>query len=95
MEYEKNPIRFEEERIGDQFHVYGEIRRVEADRIKFAPKGFGSRGNRLECRFADPSELIDLSRKDNVTVVGTVESIERPHSRYPALHMVDCRLADK
>ena len=95
MEYEKNPIRFEKERIGNQFRVHGEIRRVEADRIKFAPKGFGSRGNRLECRFADSAELTGLSRKDKVTVVGIVESVERPHSRYPALHMVDCRLADK
>ena len=95
MEYEKNPIRFDKERIGDQFRVYGEIRRIEADRIKFSPRTFGSGGNRLECRFADPAELTGLSRKDKVTVVGTVESIERPHSRHPALHMTDCKLVNE
>ena len=95
MEYEKNPIRFDKERIGNQFRVYGEIYRIEADRIKFSSKGFWNAGNRLECRFADPAELTGLSRKDKVTVVGTVESVERPHSRYPALHMVDCRLTNE
>ena len=47
-----NPVRFGLERMGSQFHVYGEIRKIKADGLQF-DYGFMKEGNILECRFAD------------------------------------------
>ena len=93
-EYKKNPVRFGLERMGSQFRVYGEIRKIKADGIQF-DNGFMKEGNHLECRFADLMELVDLSRRDKVMVVGTIESVERPSLSSSVLHMVDCKLVGK
>ena len=91
-EYVSNPIRFELEHMYSQFRVRGKIRRIGVDSIRFS-RGFLRQGDHLECRFTDPTELVGLSRKDNVTVVGVIESVAHPSLTSPVLHMVDCMLA--
>ena len=93
-EYAQNPVRFGLARMGSQFHVHGKIQRITADGLRF-DNGFMKEGNHLECRFSYMDELVDLSRGDKVTVVGTVESIGRPSLSSRVLYMVDCELVGK
>ena len=93
-EYKQNPVRFGLARMGSQFHVYGKIQRITADGLRF-DNGFMKEGNHLECRFSYMDELVDLSRGDKVTVVGTVESLGRPGFSSLVLYMVNCELVDE
>ena len=49
-------------------------------------------GDYLECRFRDPNTPVLVNRYDKITVVGTVESIERLGRHDYVLHMVDCEM---
>ena len=92
VEYENNPIRFVRDRVGTQFRAHGKVVKVEADgTVRFSDGNWGA-GDYLECRFRDPNTPVPVNRYDKITVVGTVESIERLGRHDYVLYMVDCEL---
>ena len=91
-EYESNPVRFVRDRVGSQFRARGEVFRVGSDGgVRFST-GFWESGERLECRFRDPNTPALLDPHDEITVTGTVDSVELLGGYDYVLHMVDCEL---
>ena len=105
-EYKSDPVRFVRDRVGTQFRAHGKVFRVEADGTVRLSRGIWGAGEYLECRFRDPNTPVLLDRRDEITVTGTVDSVEwlgksiewlgksiewQGKSIY-VLHMVDCEL---
>ena len=91
-EYKNNPIRFVRDRVGTQFRVHGEVFKIGSDGAVRFSAGFWESGEYLECRFRDPNTPVLLDPHDEITVVGTVDSVELLAEYDYVLHMVDCEM---
>ena len=91
-EYKSDPVRFVRDRVGTQFRARGKVFRVEADGTVRFSRGIWGAGEYLECRFRDPNTLLLLDRRDEITVTGTVDSVELLGKYDYVLHMADCEL---
>ena len=94
IEYGQNPVRFEYERVGSQIRTYGKIYRIQAGGSIIFSQGLFRSGRTLVCRFADPQELVNLSRGDAIAVTGVISHVKDPYE-HESLHMTGCRLADE
>ena len=90
-EYESNPIRFVRDRVGTQFRTRGEVVKIGSDgAVRLSDRVWGR--PHLECRFRDPNTPALLDSHDEITVTGTVDSVELLGGYDYVLHMVDCEL---
>ena len=90
-EYENNPVRFVRDRVGTQFRARGEVVKIGSDGAVRFRNGFWYRPH-LECRFRDPNTPALLDPHDEITVTGTVDSVELLDDYAYVLHLVDCEL---
>ena len=92
IEYRQDPVRFELERVGSQIRTHGRIYSIQTSRsVAFSRWPFG---RTLVCQFADPKELANLRKGDDITVTGVIDYIEDPYVM-GKLHMVDCKLTNE